>query len=615
MREPESLVLFDGVCRLCHGSVRFLSARDPAGRFGYVPIQTEQGRALCARFGIDADNPDSFALIDGHRQWQQSAAWVRVLARLPGLWPWLAALLWLVPAPFRDLAYRVVGTRRYRWFGRHAQCELPAGDAATRIVEPGGVDAFLAARNEPAPRHPAQGTGVLAAWLIAMAAIWHYTSSSNEIWNFWLHFDPVQTPAVIAALVSALLAACFPANPRVFIGFATVQLCVIGIRLPFVPTHVVMQAFLFGGVLLAAFTRHLDGRAPLSMGRLFSAYAPVGRWLLLAMYFFGTFHKLNPGFMSPASSCALPFAAGLPVPQALLDWVPFQYAAITGTLVLEAVAFALLLFRRTKYWGMAIGVPFHLAIGVSDYGTLAHFSGLALALHVLFAPADFGDRVRRDARVPSWLWSRSAAQLLAVGILLLQLGFALSASWAAMNLLFGSFGLICYLLILRNADQPGAGERLLLARPLALNLWPALFVFHAAGPYLGGSTAAAVEMFSGLRTEGGVSNHYLVRRPLDLLPYQRPVVHVEHSRDEFLGWLQREGLGLVLFDFQRFLTTKEHPLPLPLIVRVGEQRHVLDSGPALQAFAARYFEPQGVLERKLLAFRKVDALQPARCRH
>ena len=516
MREFDSLILFDGVCHLCHGSVRFVAAHDHRAGIGFVPVQGEAGRQLCERHGVDPEDPDSFLLIDRHRVWRRSSAWVRVLARLPGVWPWLAVLLWCVPRPLRDLGYDFVARRRYRWFGRREVCAVPDGAASGREADVGAVAGFLPDNEAPTGRHPAQRTGVLAAWLIALSSIWHFTSSSNEVWNFWLHFDPVQTPSVIAALITALLAACFPANPRVFIAFALTQLIVILIRIPFVPTHVVMQGFLFGAVLLAAFARHLDGGRPLTMGRLFSAYAPAGRWLLLAMYFYGTFHKLNPGFMTPASSCALPFVAGLPVPSALLEWVPFQYAAILGTLVLEAIAFGLLLFRRTKYWGMALGIPFHLLIGVSDYGTLAHFSGLALALHVLFAPADFGDRVRADARVPVWLWSLTAARVLVIAILLLQLVFALSASWALMNLLFGSFGLIWYLLILRNARVPTAGGSLLLARPLALNLWPALFVLHAAGPYLGASTAASVEMFSGLRTEGGVSNHYLVRRPLPL---------------------------------------------------------------------------------------------------
>ena len=41
-----SIVLFDGVCNLCNGFVRFVIARDPATRFQFAPLQSETAGRL-----------------------------------------------------------------------------------------------------------------------------------------------------------------------------------------------------------------------------------------------------------------------------------------------------------------------------------------------------------------------------------------------------------------------------------------------------------------------------------------------------------------------------------------------------------------------------------------
>ena len=45
---PQPLILYDGVCGLCHASVRWLMKRD-RGRLRYAPLQGETASALRAR--------------------------------------------------------------------------------------------------------------------------------------------------------------------------------------------------------------------------------------------------------------------------------------------------------------------------------------------------------------------------------------------------------------------------------------------------------------------------------------------------------------------------------------------------------------------------------------
>ena len=117
------IILFDGVCVLCSRWYRFVTARDRAQRFRFVAIQSPEGRALAGRFGIDPDNPETFALVAGDSAYFRSDAALRILRELPR-WRWSAALR-VIPASLRDALYGVVARNRYRWFGRLDACTLP----------------------------------------------------------------------------------------------------------------------------------------------------------------------------------------------------------------------------------------------------------------------------------------------------------------------------------------------------------------------------------------------------------------------------------------------------------------------------------------------------------
>lgn len=128
------IIVFDGVCVLCNGWVRFLLRHDREARFRFAAMQTDAGRALLARHGLDPDDPSSFLLIDDGTAWTDTDAIARVLATLGSPWTIAAALLRVTPRGLRDRAYRFVARHRYRLFGRHTACALPPEDAAARFM-------------------------------------------------------------------------------------------------------------------------------------------------------------------------------------------------------------------------------------------------------------------------------------------------------------------------------------------------------------------------------------------------------------------------------------------------------------------------------------------------
>lgn len=129
------IILFDGVCNLCAWAVRFIIARDPAGRFRLASLQSAAGRSLLARYGVDAPpEPESVILIEGGQIYMRSDAALRIARGLRAPWP-LAWAAIIMPRPLRDLGYDFVARNRYRWFGRQEACWLPTPALRARFLD------------------------------------------------------------------------------------------------------------------------------------------------------------------------------------------------------------------------------------------------------------------------------------------------------------------------------------------------------------------------------------------------------------------------------------------------------------------------------------------------
>ena len=130
---PHAVVLFDGVCNLCNGFVRFVIPRDPPGHIRFAALQSEAARRLMAQTGLTADGADSIVLVEGQRAFVRSEAALRIARQLRFPWPMLYGLV-IVPRPLRDWAYDVVARNRLRWFGRRDVCMVPGPETRDRFL-------------------------------------------------------------------------------------------------------------------------------------------------------------------------------------------------------------------------------------------------------------------------------------------------------------------------------------------------------------------------------------------------------------------------------------------------------------------------------------------------
>jgi len=133
-RASRALVIFDGQCLLCDGSVRFLLRHDRQRRYQFATTSSVTGSRWLSASGLDPDDPTSFLLVEGERAFQASDAILRVLTGLGGAWRGFA-LLRLVPRALRDAAYRLIARNRHRWFGRSEQCMLPDSNDRSRFLD------------------------------------------------------------------------------------------------------------------------------------------------------------------------------------------------------------------------------------------------------------------------------------------------------------------------------------------------------------------------------------------------------------------------------------------------------------------------------------------------
>jgi len=129
----DDLILYDGVCVFCSRWIRFVVARDTAARFRFTPIQSPYGTRLAQAFGIDANDPDTNAVIHGAIAYFKSDAALTVLSSLPG-WRWLR-VLFAVPKGLRDAVYSLVARNRYRIFGKYETCFVPDAAMRARVLQ------------------------------------------------------------------------------------------------------------------------------------------------------------------------------------------------------------------------------------------------------------------------------------------------------------------------------------------------------------------------------------------------------------------------------------------------------------------------------------------------
>jgi predicted DCC family thiol-disulfide oxidoreductase YuxK len=128
------LILFDGVCNLCNGSIQFVIKHDKESKFLFASLQSEKGQEILKHLGLKTDNFDSFILLDKGEIYTKSSGVLKEAAILGG-WFKIFTIFYLVPTFIRDLFYSFVAKNRYRFFGKKDACMIPTPELKARFLQ------------------------------------------------------------------------------------------------------------------------------------------------------------------------------------------------------------------------------------------------------------------------------------------------------------------------------------------------------------------------------------------------------------------------------------------------------------------------------------------------
>ena len=127
------ILLFDGHCNLCNAWVQFIVKRNSAKTIRFASLQSRAGKTLLDKHEIEKNYVDSLVFIEEDRFSLSSTAALRTLSYLSS-WESQLKYLLVLPSPLRDIFYRLIARRRYKWFGKRDQCMIPTPELKERFL-------------------------------------------------------------------------------------------------------------------------------------------------------------------------------------------------------------------------------------------------------------------------------------------------------------------------------------------------------------------------------------------------------------------------------------------------------------------------------------------------
>ena len=132
--KQHKIILFDGVCNLCNGSVTFILQREKESVFQFASIQSEAGRGLLEWCGLPKDYNQAVILLDRGKIFLGSTAALKIGKTLKFPWSILSYAGFIIPRLIRDWVYNQIAQHRYQWFGKKEVCMVPTPNLKARFL-------------------------------------------------------------------------------------------------------------------------------------------------------------------------------------------------------------------------------------------------------------------------------------------------------------------------------------------------------------------------------------------------------------------------------------------------------------------------------------------------
>lgn len=410
--------------------------------------------------------------------------------------------------------------------------------------------------------HPGIQSSLALSPLTIFVFFWPAQSMQQlAYWGAWV-YEPNYVGWIYFSL--ALLSFLFPTSLRLFVAVLIFGIIHYVHKMPYVVNHTLLDV-LFNVVILASIAYSAREQlfssvtvSPEARERIFDMFAPVLGATVVISYYSILLSKLNYGFFDLTTSCIsglyVQLESNIPIIQPLRDIGIVQFNFVMFMLI-ELLIPILLTFRRTRYWAIYIGVPFHYLLGVTGHWP---FSSFIFAIYAMMSARAISELVRDTtehfgmAAMEKIVW---ALRALVISIVLFMLAGYLSGNYGRGPFFFINFNFTGALWIIWAAVL---GSVILVAvwrahrrdhRPPATLFWSSkpgllwlallLAVANFASPYLGFKTENNAAMYSNLRTEGSFNNHLFMPK-IRLFDHQDDLVEVTSSNDPKMQKLMTE---------------------------------------------------------------------------
>jgi predicted DCC family thiol-disulfide oxidoreductase YuxK len=129
----DKVILFDGVCKLCHAWSHFIIKYDTQHKFKLASVQSKEGKEILAHFNYPTDSFATMLVVHDDICLQKSDAFLYVMKTLG--FPWrMFGCFKIFPTVVRNWCYDRVALNRYKLIGKYDTCFLPSSDTEKRFL-------------------------------------------------------------------------------------------------------------------------------------------------------------------------------------------------------------------------------------------------------------------------------------------------------------------------------------------------------------------------------------------------------------------------------------------------------------------------------------------------
>lgn len=130
----QTILLFDGVCNLCNGLVKFIIKIDKHNKIKFAPLQSKIGAEILAQHNLINNSINSLVYVKDDCSFIKSDGALELLKDIGGFWRVLAIIFKIFPSFIRNFFYDFIAKNRYRFWGKKETCIIPTENLKSKFL-------------------------------------------------------------------------------------------------------------------------------------------------------------------------------------------------------------------------------------------------------------------------------------------------------------------------------------------------------------------------------------------------------------------------------------------------------------------------------------------------